>query len=488
MNRFYLFKKAYRRFFRPIALGTELLNGGIRVSPPHEPLANLDGPILKAISWLAKNPQPDMATRLRAAELMLFQNEGTQTQVAATLLADLPKSTNWKGVDRYVVTLAKRCSKFYSIKSLKEPNPDKFPQIYRIIRCIAECDTFYDTLEIQDERPLPHMCFDKLYRRWCAIAELMIDKRYYPFKSLALVLIKKINRIIYQIRTYDNGHFAYRITGKAGDVDKFIDEVSNYFCFNELRKTQTELWISQNVFLNPQLVRLMDWIAERWKGVVTISLLPESTLKIIPYRTYTNNERDRVHMINEALQNATLIAPLDTIFDRRILNDDEADLDRLDRIAFNRVRPIESKVKIDPDEESRQNQKKIRSLLPKDAISSLVWHKENPDRDMYWLRFDFALDRDNPESCNIEEIPGRKDILEWISKNLHNTKVMPVYFEEADPDYEGGLYLYGAYLGEVLLDGPQEDLDKFMETWEDSQGKSFDPRWQLFCCLASMFD
>ncbi len=76
-----------------------------------------------------------------------------------------------------------------------------------------------------------------------------------------------------------------------------------------------------------------------------------------------------------------------------------------------------------------------------------------------------------------DTIPGRKELLAWFERELPHVEL-----EDLGPLEEGEcIFLEGAPLGVfVRVAFDEASLAKYVETWENEDGSSKDPRWQCF--------
>lgn len=90
-------------------------------------------------------------------------------------------------------------------------------------------------------------------------------------------------------------------------------------------------------------------------------------------------------------------------------------------------------------------------------------------KDIYIIRFADGTDMD----ASATDSDARREILAWITDNEVANQVEPIGFSE----YSG---LLGGSSADVRIDFTDEGLARFHARWEDSDGKSLDPRFQCY--------
>ena len=99
-------------------------------------------------------------------------------------------------------------------------------------------------------------------------------------------------------------------------------------------------------------------------------------------------------------------------------------------------------------------------------------------KDLYLIKFRNNEPDKSPISFTTEEErepDGKQEIVNWIKENLPKTTVMPIF----PFSYDSGI-LCEPYDGSIALLWDEHDRDKFEKTWENQNGSSKDPRFQLF--------
>ena len=89
-------------------------------------------------------------------------------------------------------------------------------------------------------------------------------------------------------------------------------------------------------------------------------------------------------------------------------------------------------------------------------------------RNLYLIKFS----QDPFGMGEIEDIPGRKELLDWFDKECPDVEL-----EDLGP-FEGSGWICGC-IGLLMRVGfDKASLAKFCAAWENADGSSVDPRWQ----------
>lgn len=458
--------------YSPIALESEAPEMGVRVGPESQNVAQTESLIREALDWLTSHRQDDINIRKRTAGYLLNYQKASQVEVAAALLSDLPPEVDFSGINPKTIQQAQRNSRVYSTEEIKKERSDRSVLIYRIWRSIAECSESIDRAEFTALYDAPRPERQKKIDRWKNVARLLSKKSDPELRVRAYDLQTRIDWLIKKFRYIPESPLGYEIKSSPAGIKRFCSHYVSAFLFNELRVDAKTLWISHSFFPNTQLIRLMDWVSRN--ADMKITLLSRRKTSKIPERQFSSDEYTWLEAADRVLGNACIVNPAKLLFENRKIQNLNMEINRLQKLAFGG--PIEHK-HIDPDKEEERLQKRIRRYLPKDAVSSLEWKKLHPGRALYVLTFNFICPEKELFPLDTESIPGRRFILNWIAENVPGIILKPVYIEDCDEEY--GCSIRSPYRGEMLLEGSQEEIDKFDQAWSDSEGRSLDPRWQL---------
>lgn len=426
--------------------------------------------------WLSRNPQPDEFVRLRTAELLRFIETATEVEVAASLIADVNTDDGFECVHPAVVRLAQKYSSLYSLDKIKEENIEKSPLIYRMVRTMAEFDCAMDGLlrnGIIDQRQNRVSAF----KRWTEIAKLMQEKAVMSYSAYSFLDRLFWAKFMLRIPPWKETQI-YLVAGKEEKIDYFEKIICPYFLFRKKRLDDNQLLFSQFSFLPPVMTRLVDGLSAKFSPDLQFSLydfngeeLEENSWEEISY-----DEEARLDAVKDVLGTARIFNPLEEILKGLDNADVKAETKRLEAIAYPEGERYQHESSGDPDEEDRKEQELYKSLNPQDAVFSDDLFLKRPNRLIYYLGFNVPSDDHNLPLCPIEKIPGRKEISSWITKNFPEITLQPIVFRSQN--------YYQPYCGELYIQGTDEDIDRFVKIfgteWEDSSGKSLDPRFTLF--------
>jgi len=99
--------------------------------------------------------------------------------------------------------------------------------------------------------------------------------------------------------------------------------------------------------------------------------------------------------------------------------------------------------------------------------------RQEPGKDLYFVEF-YAIDSQSGKARPFEgrNPPGRQELMDWLAQTLPHVKVESL----APPEASG--FIAGGVNGRIRIDFDTHTLKSFCDHWEDSSGKSKDPRWQ----------
>lgn len=439
------------------------------------------------IQWLFNHPQPDLPIRLRTAYLLRFHRDSvigrSETEVAAALISDLPKETDFSGLDELVVQTALESSAHYELDDIAKENTKISCLIYRLYRCIAEFDYSLDLMWHKDEvRPDRHAN----YERWMAIIRLLYKKKY--FSGELNTFIERLYWARYRLEiTRNDSVQVFSVTGKEEDIDEFSKKICPYFLLDKKRIDSNTLLIGNKSFMPPVVTRIVDGLANEYQGVLKFTVLPDYMVELEPYdepfrETLSyKNDCGWDYYLREFIANSKVINPVRTLLQgfNRCCSRDEA-MNFLMDLSDN---PLNSNPFNEPflteeekERKKQEEQKYYRDHLPEDPIFDDSYFTERPDDPLYSIRFHILTDDKDVPFCPIEEIPGRREIIQWIQKNVPEVVVKPLVRRDKDLELRG-------YRGEICIIGDNQELERFIEEfnakWTDGHGNSIDPRFLL---------
>jgi len=474
--------------FRPFSPLTDFpMVWETKSEPAYQPY-KIGGRYHSTIQWLFNHPQPDLPIRLRTAYLLRFHRKrflvgNSETEVAAALISDLPKETDFSGLDELVVQTALESSAHYELEDIAKENTKIPCLIYRLYRCIAEFDCSLDLMwHAYEVLPDRHAN----YERWMAIIRLLYKKKY--FSGELNTFIKRLYWARYRLEITRNDSFqVFSVTGKEEDIDEFSRKICSYFLLDKKLIDSNTLLIANKSFMPPVVTRIIDGLANEYQGVLKFTVLPDYTVELEPYdepfkETLSyKNDCGWDYYLREFIANSKVINPVKTLlegFDRSSSRDEAMDflMDLSDNPANSN--PLNEPFLTEEEEERKhqEEQKYYRDHLPKDPVYTNTYLAERPDTPLYYLMFHILTDDKDVPFCPIEEIPGRREIIQWIQENVPEVKVKPLVFRDDDLELDG-------YSGEICIVGNKEGLTKFIEKfnakWTDGHGNSIDPRFLL---------
>lgn len=460
--------------FSPLVENTEC---GIVVAQFPEPEICQEENLIKgARLWLSQHPQPDEFIRLRTADLLRFIYTATEVEVAASLIADLRRNDGFECVHPAVVRLAEKYSSLYSLEDIKNENTERSPLIYRLVRTMAEFDCAIDHLlynEAIDQRP------DRVnaFKRWEEIAKIMQEKSVMCYSAYSFLNRLFWARFMLHIPSWRETQI-YLVTGKKEHVDYFEEKICPYFLLRKKRLDHNQLLFSQFSFLPPIMTRFVDGLSAKFSPELKFCLqnFNGEELEEVSWKTINTEEDARFDAIKSVLGSARIFNPVEEILKGLDQDDVKAETKRLEKLAYSGDRPSQYESSGDPDEEDRKRQELYKSLNPRDAVFSDDLFLKRSNRLIYYLGFGVPRDDHKLPICPVENIPGRKEISSWITKNFPEISLQPIIFRSQN--------YYQPYCGELYIQGNDEDVDRFVKIfgkeWEDSSGKSLDPRFTLF--------
>lgn len=93
-------------------------------------------------------------------------------------------------------------------------------------------------------------------------------------------------------------------------------------------------------------------------------------------------------------------------------------------------------------------------------------------KDLWTLHFTGLYQNLDVSPDDIDQHAGRNELLTWFKENLPTTKIEPIFMFT----WNSGI-LSCPYDGTVAVHFEEGEFDKFAKRWEDSEGKSIDPRF-----------
>lgn len=194
------------------------------------------------------------------------------------------------------------------------------------------------------------------------------------------------------------------------------------------------------------------------------------------WSTISDEEDARFEVIKSVLGTARIFNPVEEILKGLDHADVKAETERLEKLAYPDGGLHQHHSSGDADEEEKKEQELFQSLIPQGSVFSDDIFLKRPNRLIYYIGFNVPRDDHNLPLCSVENIPGRKEISTWITKNFPELTLTPIVFRSDN--------YYQPYCGELFLQGTDKDVDRFVKIfgteWEDSSGKSLDPRFTLF--------
>lgn len=463
----------FEKSYRPFSPLFKQSHAGILLARFPETEVCKDGELLQsAKSWLSSHPQEDENIRLRASELLRFIGEATEVEAAASLLADLPEDTDLLGVHPAVVKLAKHYSKFFSLESIEREKSDRSALLYRIFRIMAEFDCSMDLFHYKDLLDYPLDGGDRRCRRWEAVIQLL-EAKSYPVCKYAEILKERLYWAKYQlgIHTQDESAF-YQVTGSEERINYFKNFICPYFRFLISEGETNKIVFGQDYLTQPCMTRLIDGLSSYFESDL------EFKLHSFGRRPRDNSyfdaiELDRMDAIVAVLGNVEIINPVKQILKGIGFKNTFAEKERLLSLAFpNREREDETENKIQAESRELEEIKQT----PKNLLDLNEFFRQKPDESVLFIGFPILTDTNGMPFCDVEDIPGRKEILSWISSQFPDLTLLPLA--------NRGRYCSEPYQGGICIQGKEEDIQRFKtvfsKTWEDSSGKSLDPRFALY--------
>jgi len=475
-------------FFRPFSPLTDSILCLDENPDPDFPIPYKTGGMFHStIQWLFDHPQTDLPIRLRTAYLLRFHREQfllghSETEVAAALIADLPKETDFSGLNELVVQTALDFTAHYELEDIAKENTKIPCLIYRLYRCIAEFDCALDLMwhdyELRPDRYAN-------YERWMTIIRLLHKKRNFEVGVIDN-FVMRLYWARYRLEiTRNDSVQVFSVTGAAEDIDEFSKKICPYFLLDKKRIDSNTLLIGNKSFMPPVVTRIMDGLANEFRDKLKFSVLKDYEVELESFeKTLDANSYDISnweYYLREFIANSKVVSPVHTLLDgfKRCSTKNEAEEFLMD-LSDN---PLNSNPFNEPflteEEEERKDQeeqKYYRDHLPEDPIFNDTYFAERPDDPLYNLRFHIFTDEKDVPFCSIEEIPGRQEIIQWIQENVPEVKVKPLVFRDEDFELSG-------YCGEICIVGNNEELKKFIEKfnakWTDGHGNSIDPRFHL---------
>lgn len=442
------------------------------------------------LQWLFNHPQPDLPIRLRTAYLLRFHREQfllghSETEVAAALIADLPKDTDFTGLNELVVQTALDFSAHYELEDIANENTKIPCLIYRLYRCIAEFDCSLDLMWHKYEVRLDRHAN---YERWMTIIRLLDKKKY--FSGVLNTFIERLYWARYRLEiTRNDSVQVFSVTGKEEDIDEFSKKACSYFMLDKKRIDANTLYIGNKSFMPPVVTRIMDGLADEYRDKLKFSVLKDYAVELESFEKTFEKTLDAdnydisnwSYYLREFIANSKVVSPVHTLLEgfRRCSTKDEAENFLMD-LSDNPLNsnPFNEPFLTEEEEEKKhqEEQKYYRDHLPEDPIFDDTYFAERPDDPLYSLRFHILTDDKDVPFCQIDEIPGRREIIQWIQANVPEVEVKPLVFRNKDFELSG-------YCGEICIVGNKEGLERFIEKfnakWTDGHGNSIDPRFHL---------
>lgn len=462
----------FEKSFRPFSPLFKQSHAGILLARFPETEVCKDGELLQsAKSWLSFHPQEDENIRLRTSELLRFIGEATEVEVAAALLADLPNGSALIGVHPAVAKLAKRYSGFFSRESIEQEKSDRSALLYRIFRIMAEFDCSLDLFYYKDLLDYP-LDGDRRCNRWDSIIQLLKTKSY-PVCKYAEILEGRLYWAKYQlsVRTEDDSAF-YQVTGSEEGINYFKNFICPYFRFLIIQNEPNNLVFGQDYLMQPCMTRLIDGLSSYFESDL------EFQLHSFGRRPRDNSyfdaiELDRMDAIVAVLGNVEIINPVKQILKGIGFKNTFTEKERLLSLAFpNRERENKTENKVPAESKEPEE---IYSTS-KNLLDLNEYFRQKPGESILFIGFPILTDTNGMPFCNVANIPGRKEILSWVSSHFPELILLPLT--------NRGKYCSEPYQGGISIQGKEEDIQRFKnlfsKTWEDSSGKSLDPHFALY--------
>lgn len=269
--------------------------------------------IVEAQNFLSAHQQADLWIRIRTANYLLKYQRASQVEVAAALLADLPKGEYLKGINLNTVLLARRYSNLFSFEEIENENTDFSPLAYRVWRCIAECSEVLDQTELKHSLDRVAYLTSQLVPRWFVIAFLASVKSHPQLRHLGAVLKARTEKVALLLRFEPGANLGFRVEGTESVLDEFSRLFGLFFQLDQKRHTRKELWISHHYLPIPAFARLVDWIQERFGSRLRISDLDIEEVAEIPYKEYGECSKTWLQTISEVLGGQSFIDPAEKI-------------------------------------------------------------------------------------------------------------------------------------------------------------------------------
>lgn len=464
----------FEKSFRPFSPLFKQSHAGILLARFPETEVCKDGELLQsAKNWLSSHPQEDENIRLRTSELLRFIGEATEVEVAAALLADLPKDSVLIGVHPAVAKLAKRYSEFFSLESIEQEKSDRSALLYRIFRIMAEFDCSLDLFYYKDLLDYP-LDGDRRCNRWDSIIQLLKTKSY-PVCKYAEILEGRLYWAKYQlsVRTEDESAF-YQVTGSEEGINYFKNFICPYFRFLIIQDEPNKLVFGQDYLMQPCMTRLIDGLSSYFESDL------EFQLHSFGRRPRDNSyfdaiELDRMEAIVAVLGNVEILNPVKQLLKGVGFKNTFSEKERLLSIAFPKQTEDSKASSLNTStEKSRKHE--CWKLSPENCLDLDEYFHQKPESSILFIGFNILTDKDGMPFCDIGDIPGRKEIYSWVSSHFPELRLLPLT--------NRGKYCSEPYQGGVSIQGKEEDIQRFKKlfskTWEDSSGKSLDPHFALY--------
>lgn len=363
--------------FRPFSPLTDFPMVDETQSEPNILPYKIRGMFHSTLQWLFEHPQPDLPIRLRTAYLLRFYRYsrlgGSETEVAASLISDLPKETDFSGLNELVVQTALESSAHYELEDIANESTKIPCLIYRLYRCIAEFDCSLDLMWHEDE-VLPDRHAN--YERWMAIIRLLYKKNY--FSAELNTFIERLYWARYRLEiTRNDSVQVFSVTGKEEDIDEFSKKTCSYFMLDKKRIDANTLYIGNKSFMPPVVTRIMDGLADEYRDKLKFSVLKDYAVELESFEKTLDADSYDIsnwsYYLREFIANSKVVSPVHTLLEglKRCSTKDEAENFLMD-LSDN---PLNSNPFNEPflteeekEKKHQEEQKYYRDHLPEDPI------------------------------------------------------------------------------------------------------------------------